>query len=317
MKRVWTLAMAMAMAIIAPAAAQHSLPGNFPMGGDGPTQDFGGVREGITRPPGWSSGTRRGFVAGSFDLGFLYVRPRFQAGYGRPHFKWFGIDVNPIVSPGAIGGYGGFRIDHPYVNWRIGARMAIPFSRSYMEDRPNTERFDRTDLNRDVEGEDGFYLSAETELTLTIPIGGGVLFSETAFTYVSLVPEDVFVYEDTIKVIVEPPWVWRQRIGYMASFGETGAVHVGLVAELVGVPKRDLTVVRAGLLLRVWVSPRVEVRGAWIPAIVSRDDLGIRGGDFGLLGLRYRWATGGISGEQSGDPAVLPELREGEESPVH
>lgn len=298
------------LAVATPASAQQALPGNFPPGGEGPTQ------EGMDGP-GWSSGTRRAFLGGSFDLGFLYVRPRFQAGYGRPHFKWIGVDVNPIVSPGAIGGYAGLRIDHPFVDWRIGARMALPFARGYMEERPNSAGFDRTDLNRDVEGESGLYLSTETELTLSFPLGDGVLFSETALTYVSLVPEDVFAYEDTIKVIVDPPWVWRQRVGYMARFGETGAVRVGLVGEVVGVPKRDMVVVRAGLILRVWVSPRVEVRGSWIPAIVSRDDLGIRGGDFGLLGLRYRWSTGGISGEQEGVPAVLPEVREGEEAPVN
>jgi hypothetical protein len=295
----------------APAAAQQSLPGNFPAQGDGPAL---GAVDGTQ---GWNQGTTRGFVAGSFDLGFLYIRPRFSAGWGKPHFKWFGLDVNPIVSPGAIGAYLGLRIDHPYVNWRIGARMVLPFSRSYMEDRPNDEDFDRTDLNRDVEGEDGFYLSAESELTLSIPVGSGMIFSETALTYITLVPDDVFVYEDTIKVIAEPPWVWRQRIGYMASFGETGAVRVGLVAELVGVPKRDMVVVRGGLLLRVWVSPRVEVRGSWIPMIAGRDKLGINGGDFGLLGLRYRWSTGGVSGQQRGDPAVFPESREGEESPVN
>ncbi len=295
----------------APAAAQQTLPGNFPPHGDGPTT------RAIDGTQGWNAGRPRGFVAGSFDLGFLYVRPRFSAGWGMPHFKWFGLDVNPIVSPGAIGGYAGLRIDHPIVNWRIGGRMALPFSRSYMEDRPNDEAFDRTDLNRDVEGEDGLYASLETELTLSIPAGSGTIFSETALTYITLVPEDVFVYEDTIKVIAEPPWVWRQRMGYVASFGETGAVRVGLVAEVVGVPKRDMLVVRGGLILRVWVSPRVEVRGSWIPMIAGRDKLGINGGDFGLLGLRYRWSTGGVTGEQRGDPAVLPEMREGEESPVN
>jgi len=297
--------------VAAPAAAQHSLPGNFPSQGDGPNLGA------IDGTQGWNHGEARGFVAGSFDLGFLYIRPRFSAGWGMPHYKWLGLDVNPIVSPGAIGAYLGLRIDHPYVNWRIGARMALPFSRSYMEERPNDEGFDRTDLNRDVEGEDGFYLSAESELTVSIPAGSGTIFSETALTYITLVPDDVFVYEDTIKVIADPPWVWRQRVGYMASFGETGAVRVGLVAEVLGVPKRDMVIVRGGLLLRVWVSPRVEVRGSWIPMIAGRDKLGIRGGDFGLLGLRYRWSTGGVTGQQQGQPAVFPESREGEEAPVN
>ena len=313
----FTLVVALVSSLAAVAQAQQELPGGFPSQGDGPTQEAREDSLGNLLNPGWIEGRKRFFVSGSFDLGFLYIRPRFNFGWGRPHAKWVGFDINPIVATSAGGAYAGFRIDHPWVDWRIGGRYILPFTRSYMEARPNDEDFDRGDLNREVEGESGTYFSMESELTLSIPIGDGSLFSETAVTYVMGVPEDRFAYEDTIRLIIDPPWVWRQRVGYMARFGDTGAVRLGLVAEIVGIPKRDMLVVRAGLIMSVWVSPRVEIRGAWIPAIASRDELGVRGGDFGLLGLRYRWSTGGISGEQEGGPAVLPEFREDEESPVN
>ncbi|MAQ13912.1 MAG: hypothetical protein CMN30_03845 [Sandaracinus sp.] len=311
------LLVVLALSAAAPALAQQDMSSGFPSQGDGPPSAPTADLMGSNQAPGWGSGRKRYFISGSFDLGFLYIRPRFSFGWGRPHAKWVGLDLNPIVSTTALGGYGGFRISHPYVDWRVGARYTVPFVRSYMEARGNDEDFDRGDLNREIEGESGTYLSLETELTLSFPVGGGNLFSETALTYVAGVPEDRFAYEDTIKVIVDPPWIWRQRVGYMARFGATDAVGLGLVAELVGIPKRDMLVFRAGLIMRVWVSPRVEIRGTWIPAIAGRDELGVRGGDFGLLGLRYRWSTGGVTGRQEGAPAVLPEFREGEEDPVN
>jgi hypothetical protein len=51
-------------------------------------------------------------------------------------------------------------------------------------------------------------------------------------------------------------------------------------------------VYRAGALARVFLSPRFEARGTFVPAIVTPDPLGARGGDAFLLGIRWRWATG-------------------------
>ena len=327
MRRLAVILLGLSWALVAGGAqAQVGGAGGAPATGEGPTQAPPSPDDGVgyppgsrdwSRPPSWGEGRQRSFVAGSFDLGFLYIRPRFQFGYGKPHNQWFGLDLNPTVTPRVVGGYTGLRIDYPFVDWRGGVRFGYPLRRSYMLEKPNSETFDRGDLNREVEGESGSYLSLESELTMTVPIGDGNLFSETALTYVTGVPDGSFVYEDTIKVIVDPPWVWRERIGYMAQFGETGAVRVGFVGEVVGVPARDMIVVRAGLILRVWVNPRVEVRGAWIPALYARDSLGVRGGDFGLLGVRYRWSTGGVTGAQEGPPAVLPELRDDEEAPVN
>ncbi len=86
-------------------------------------------------------------------------------------------------------------------------------------------------------------------------------------------------------------------MGYEARFGRQRAVGVGVVGEVVGNPGRDMTVFRAGVTLRINASPRLEIRGAWIPAISPRDSLGVQGGNFGLLGVRYMWSTGGVTGD--------------------
>lgn len=237
----------------------------------------------------WSEGRARGFFAATFDVGFLYLRPRLSVGYGKPHNLWIGWDANPIVNISAAGGYTGLRLHHPLADLRVGARYGVAYNRSYFEPQ-------RSYRGREFaldNGSTASYLSWEAELTLQIPAGRrGRLVSETAATYVSRVPSHRFVLEETIRVIVDPPWVWRTRLGYLFRFGAGNAIQLGVVAELVGVPKRDLVVVRGGFVLNWNVTPKIQVRGAWIPALYSRDQLGIRGGYFGTLGVRWRWATG-------------------------
>lgn len=246
------------------------------------------------RFPTWRDGPKRFFVAGSFDLGFLYVRPRLHFGYGRPHNSWVGLEANPTIWFDTLGGYGGFRIDYPYVNFRVGARFLRPNSRTHL---PIKESYMRNDIGTETEGVGTTYLSAEAELTLTIPVGRrGTILSETSVTYISLVPDDFYVYEDYLRIIAAPPWVWRQRLGYIHGFGRTGMFRLGVIGEVLGSPRRDLVAVRAGFSLRLRPNPRVEVRAEFIPSISLRDQLGVRGGNFGLVGIRYRWATGGVTG---------------------
>ena len=248
----------------------------------------------LDAPESWSDGRSRWFVAGSFDLGFLYVRPRFQFGYGKPHNLWAGLEINPTIWTDAIGGYGGLRIDVPFVNFRVGARYVRPTFRSHLTIQ---DSYTRNSLNEDQPDEGSQYLAAEAELTLTLPVSErGSFLSETSITYITLVPDDRYVYESYHRIVAAPPWIWKQRMGYQHGFGENNAFRIGVVAELIGSPGRDLIAFRAGLQLRLRATPRVEVRAAWIPAIVSRDELGVRGGNFGVLGIRYRWATGGVTG---------------------
>jgi hypothetical protein len=43
--------------------------------------------------------------------------------------------------------------------------------------------------------------------------------------------------------------------------------------------------------MRFVLSRRVELRGSFVVTVISPDRIGLVGGDFTELGVRYRWAS--------------------------
>ena len=235
----------------------------------------------------WKSGPPRLFVSAAVDIGFQYLRPRVSAGYGVPHDFWVGADANPIVSGSAAGGYSGLRFAHPMVDLRAGARYYYGFRRSFLRVE---DSYDREDIEFRG-GDPAQYYVLESELTLTIPVGPGVILSESAVTRSPGVPDDRHVYLESVRVVTDDGWIARQRLGYGLSFLRDGALKIGAVGEVVRIPGRDLTIVRGGAVVRLRLFDDLEVRANLIPVLKSRDSLGASGGDFGQLGIRWRWAT--------------------------
>src|SRR5438067_6100184 len=180
----------------------------------------------------WKDGPSRYFLATAIDVGFLYFRPRVSLGYGRPHYEWFGVDANPIFHTTGLGAYSGLRLAIPHFDVRAGARFFLPFSRSFLQPRENYSRLDLEDLT----GPRSRYVTLEAEATATLPIGPGRLLLVAAGSAVELVPEGYYVFEETIRVIAKPPFIWRTRFGYGINCGPQEAVTLTPVVELVGVP---------------------------------------------------------------------------------
>jgi len=236
----------------------------------------------------WDAGPSRAFVSTTVDIGWLYLRPRLSVGYGKPFTSWIGFDVNPTVQAEGFGGYGGVRLSFPYVDLRVGSRYFRAFQRGYLSPQPSYTRLDL----ESARGELSELITHEAELTLTIPAGPGDIQLIGSASIVGSVPAGKFVFEPTLRTIVDPPYVWRARVGYMLRFGSGQQHSVGVVAEAIDVPKRDDSrTVRAGPLMRFVLSRRVEVRGSFVVTVWSPDQLGLAGGDFTELGVRYRWAT--------------------------
>jgi hypothetical protein len=236
----------------------------------------------------WGVAPRRVFLATTFDVGFVYARPRLSVGYGRPFTSWVGVDVNPIVTSAGLGAYGGLRFELPYVDLRLGPRYFSAFNHTYLDTKPS---YSRVDLESSV-GAKANPLTYEAELDAAIPLGPGTVLVRGSVSYVTGVPAGQSVFEETLHVIVEPPWVWRARAGYALRLGTNSQHSIGLVADILDVPKRDdSTTVRVGPILRLVLSRRVEVRGSFVVTVLSPDRIGLVGGDFTELGVRYRWAT--------------------------
>ena len=104
--------------------------------------------------------------------------------------------------------------------------------------------------------------------------------------------DDQAAFEETLHVVVRPPTVWRARGGYAIRLGSHDQHSIGLVADFLDVPKReDSRTIRVGPIARMVLSRRVELRASFVIPIVSPDNLKLVGGDFGELGVRYRWAS--------------------------
>jgi hypothetical protein len=236
----------------------------------------------------WNEGRARPFLATTLDVGWTYVRPRASLGYGKPFGTWFGIDLNPIFSGNGIGAYGGVRVALPRLDIRFGPRYFVSFLREYL----NPQRsYNRLDLDSTL-GDPARILTYEAEAEFSLPVGPGDVVGLGSISYVTGVPEGQYVFEETLRVIVAPPIVWRARGGYVIRFGSARQHSLGIVADFLDVPKRDDSkTVRFGPVIRIVLSRRVEVRGSFVPTILSPDHIGLVGGDFTELGFRYRWAT--------------------------
>ena len=218
----------------------------------------------------------------------LHPRPRVSLGYGKPFTKWVGIDLNPLAQSTGLGAYGGLRVEIPYVDLRAGARYFRSFNHSYLA--PATE-YDRISLEVETTSP-AHILTYEAELDSSIPVGPGNIVVRGSLSYVTNVPDGKYVFEETLHIIMNPPWVWRVRGGYMFRLGKYSQHSIGVVADFLDVPNRDESkTVRVGPILRWVLSRRVEVRGSFVLTVLSPDRIGLAGGDFTELGVRYRWAT--------------------------
>lgn len=236
----------------------------------------------------WGTLPSGAFVSGRFDVGLYFFRPRVSFGYGKPHWQWVGIDLNPLISSEGVGLYGGLRFALPYVDLRVGARYRYAFRRSFLD--PDVGEYTREDIER-LSGPRSRYVSVEAELTGSLPLGPGNIFSETALTAVLGVDEGYYVYEETIRTVLDPPWVWRAMLGYMLRLLPQGALRIGPVVQLVGSPGRGTITTRAGLMVRFRLAYNLSLRGTFVPTFAGPDELGAASSDTYQVGLRYIWAT--------------------------
>ncbi|MEQ8726059.1 MAG: hypothetical protein RID81_32515 [Sandaracinaceae bacterium] len=268
--------------LLAPAsAAAQSLPGPVPH--DPPAEPPDAEEAAI---PFW--GEERGFISGTLDLGFLFLQPRFHAGYGVPHETWLGLEIDPIISGSGLGAYGGLRGAVPWGDLRVGARYRFNWTRSFLE---ALDGYDHLQL-RDRTGPNANYVSLESQLSLDVPVESTAFAAEVTVTYVLPFEEGYYLYEDTLRVItVSPGWVWSVAAGWRFHFGDDDAFSIEPGAEVVHLVERDDFVLRVGLRAAIRMWPDLSVRMIAMPAVLSPDSLGGAGGHSFLLGIRYRWAT--------------------------
>ena len=239
--------------------------------------------------PYWGgSGPYRPFVAGTFDLGVVHYRPTLSLGWGKPHHEWLGADVGSSIGLSSSRLYTGLRGVLPGVSLQIGARYESATAQNLL---PPQEEYQREELETD-KTPPSRYLSIESELSAAVPFPGGSLIGVLSGYALTGELEGLYVFEENLKVVVAPPWLWRARLGYLGHIGWEGSMKIGGAVEVLHVPNRDALLLRAGPLVSAELTHHLEVIGAIMLVAASPDSLGVVGADLGQLGLRYRWASG-------------------------
>ncbi|MEW5739248.1 MAG: hypothetical protein AB1938_10005 [Myxococcota bacterium] len=235
----------------------------------------------------WEDGSPRLFFAEQLDAGYVYVRGRSFIGYGKPHDRWIGLEVTPMFWMGALSGFVGLSGAWRWAGFRAGARPVLSLDRAFLPAADSHQR-----LEFDTAHGSAKYVALEAELSANLPLGPGVLQLLGSLTNVQGVPEGLHVFEEGLRIMVAPPWVWRARGGYALHVVRGKQHSVGLVVDVMGVPARNLVQVRVGVVGVVKLSTRLEARLSIIPAVYSRDQLGFLNGELPELGIRYTFATG-------------------------
>jgi hypothetical protein len=240
--------------------------------------------------PYWSGGKPRPFVSSVVGMGIFYLRPQIAVGYGKPHWRWIGIEEQTDVSIGGGSTYLGLRGALPQGELRVGARYAYPVGQSFLLPQDSY-----VDDDLDFDDEPGArYLSLEAELTGSLSLFGGNVFGTLGGLYMSQVPDPYYVYEEQLHVVIKPPWLMRARVGYVYGFGITKGLKVGAAAELLYNPGREAVVVRLGPQLGVSLTHHLEAAVSVMVVAASPDSLRLQGNEIGQFGFRYRWATGDL-----------------------
>ncbi len=236
----------------------------------------------------WALAGPRFFFAASLEIGFAYARPKLSAGRGRPHWEWVGIEAVPLATPEGVGAYAGLRGQVPNLDLRAGLRHFAPFSRSLIAIEDD---YERADIERS-DGPSGNYTALETELAAHLPAPSGNVFALFTGYYIPDRPPGHHLYEESLRVVIAPPFVWRARLGYAFHAGPDDELRIGPAAEVLGLPGRDAHVYRAGIVAVAPLSATLDVQLSFLPVISSPDSIGLAGADFTQFGVRWRWATG-------------------------
>jgi hypothetical protein len=250
-----------------------------------------GLRTGIgARRPYWSAGDPRPFFAAVFDFGGISGRVEADLGYGKPHYAWAGLETGASLSLRGVTEYAGMKTSLPFGFIRLAGRFFEATSQKLIVPRPVITRamLDVSDGPRSSYGA----IDGEVSFDIPLPVGAiGVLASAHG---IFPTQDNFYVFEESLRVVTEAPFLWRGRLSYLAGIGDPPTLRVGGVAEFVHDPSRDAVTLRTGPAVAVSLTHHLEAVGVAAFTFFGPDEIGLAGADLGQISLRYRWATGDL-----------------------
>lgn len=240
--------------------------------------------------PYWGGGPARAFAAGAFDSAGIGLRTELDLGYGRPHNQWAGLELASGISLRGISLMSYARAQAPWGSIRFGPRFFSALNQKLI---PEVDVVTRPLLELN-DGLRNKYLSLDGEVNVSIPLPVGAVGILVNALGLFGVPDGYYVFEDSLRTVVEPRFVGRGRLSYLAGIGKPATLRVGGVAEVIYNPGRELFSVRAGPAVAVALTHHLEAVGVAAFSLYTPDEIGLAGADLGQIGFRYRWASGDL-----------------------
>jgi hypothetical protein len=245
----------------------------------------------------WESDEDTFFATVASDIGFIYLRPRVTLGYGSPYWKFVGIDTYFLATNSFVSPYVGWRASFPFLDALMGVRYVHAFDRRIL---PRQEEYVadsclfrspecRNDLALEPGDTRSTYTAIDFELVLVAPLFHGGVFATAHPVWVDA-PSHVRIYEEVLRVVMDPPFALGLRAGYVYGFGESQDVKAGFLIEHIIMPGRPANVVRAGPALLIGLSKHFDFLFAFSPVLTSPDSLGIFHGTYAYLGFLHRFS---------------------------
>ena len=236
----------------------------------------------------WSTGRPRWFVSTKSDLGMPYLKPYFSAGYGLPHWIWAGVDVNAISTLEFVQGYAGVRASSPVLDVAFGVRDTLSFGKPFL---PAAATFTHDDVVGGS-GPKARYWAWEAEVVAVAPLPHSALVADFIAVRTLDVPDGAYLYEESYRAVVADPLFAVLRIAAIARLLRENALKAGVLSEYVFGTGRSKNVLRVGPAGVLQLTDHLQAMGTLTLAVYSPDELGLALGAYGVLGLRYQWATG-------------------------
>jgi hypothetical protein len=240
----------------------------------------------LAAPDYWEQGRPRSFVSLQPVLGAGYAQLVAQAGWGRPGWMWGGAEAFAFGGVGFAAEYAGVRADLLAVDLRAGVRHTTSFNHGALQPMPAHSIDDFTAAQPHAA-----YTTLEAELSGGVPLPGGFGLWDFEGYRIEGAPASVDLYEEWMKVVVRPPWVGAARAGYLLALGSDGWLKLGALADFTATSGRD-TLVRVGPLVAARLTDHLDLVVLAAAAVRTPDALGLIGGMYGTVRLRWIWASG-------------------------
>ena len=220
-------------------------------------------------------------------FGIIYLRPRATIGYGAPFWQFVGVDAWWMTNTAFTTAYLGWRANLPWLDVQIGGRKVYPFNRRLLPIRRSHNGDDLAFGDGDVRSE---YHAIDFETLITLPLLHGGVFNANQAVWVDA-PRDRHLYEESLRVIMQPPFMLGTRTGYVYGFGASQDLKAGIMVEWLITPHREKNAVRVGPVALYTFSRHFDAQFAFSPNVYGPDELGLFHGTYALLGLQHRYAV--------------------------